>query len=44
MYLQAERPDMMLGVVCGALCIANEAILKRFSDYKILLERLVGML
>lgn len=37
--VKSERPDMILGVVCGALCIANEAILKRFSDYKILLER-----
>lgn len=31
----------MLGVICGSLCIAEEAFRKRYADYQALLERLV---
>ena len=37
--LQAKRPDTMLGVICGSLCIAEEAFRKRFADYQAYLER-----
>lgn len=40
MYMQARRPDTMLGVVSAALCIGEEAFRKRFADYQALLERL----
>ena len=29
----------MLGVVCGSMCIAEEAFRKRFADYQVLLEK-----
>uniref|UniRef100_A0A1X7VP53 Uncharacterized protein n=1 Tax=Amphimedon queenslandica TaxID=400682 RepID=A0A1X7VP53_AMPQE len=37
--IKARRPEVMLGVVCGSLCIAEEAFRKRFADYQALLER-----
>ena len=37
--LQSERPDTITGVICGSLCIADEAIRKRFADYQAYLER-----
>jgi biotin carboxylase len=37
--VKAERPDPMLGVICGALCVAEVAFRKRFADYQALLER-----
>ena len=40
--MKAERPDPMLGVICGALCIAEVAFHKRFADYQVLLERYRG--
>lgn len=39
--LQSERPDTITGVICGSLCIADEAIRKRFADYQAYLERCV---
>ncbi|KAL5475565.1 hypothetical protein EMCRGX_G025395 [Ephydatia muelleri] len=37
--VMAERPDAMLGVVCGSMCISEEAFRKRFADYQVLLEK-----
>lgn len=37
--VKAERPDPMLGVICGALCISEVAFRKRFAEYQALLER-----
>jgi biotin carboxylase/biotin carboxyl carrier protein len=37
--VKAQRPDTMLGVICGSLCIAEEAFRNRFADYQALLER-----
>ena len=37
--VQSERPDTITGVLCGSLCIADEAIRKRFADYQAYLER-----
>ena len=42
--VKAERPDPMLGVICGALCIAEVAFHTRFADYQVLLERYGGTL
>ena len=41
MHLQvkAERPDPVLGVICGSLCISEQAFRKRFADYQAHLER-----
>ena len=39
--LQSERPDTITGIICGSLCIADEAIRKRFADYQAYLERCV---
>ena len=39
--LQAERPDTMLGVVCGALHVADASFRKSMSDYLHSLERSV---
>ena len=39
LQVKAERPDAMLGVICGSLCIAEVAFRKRFADYQVLLER-----
>ena len=39
--MKSERPDPILGVICGSLCIAQEAFRKRFADYQVLLERCV---
>ena len=37
--VKAERPNAILGVICGALCISEVAFRKRFADYQALLER-----
>lgn len=37
--LQAERPDTMLGVVCGALHVADASFRKSMSDFLHSLER-----
>lgn len=37
--VKVERPDAMLGVICGSLCISEDAFRKRFADYQALLER-----
>ncbi|KAM7017859.1 acetyl-CoA carboxylase isoform 2-T4 [Tautogolabrus adspersus] len=37
--VQAERPDTMLGVVCGALHVADASFRKSMSDYLHSLER-----
>ncbi|XP_059157454.1 acetyl-CoA carboxylase-like isoform X2 [Physella acuta] len=37
--VQAEKPDIMLGVVCGALHIADQAILTGFQDFQTSLEK-----
>lgn len=39
--LQAERPDTMLGVVCGALHVADAGFRKSMSDFLHSLERSV---
>ena len=39
LQVKAERPDAMLGVICGSVCIAEVAFRKRFADYQALLER-----
>lgn len=40
-FLQAERPDTMLGIVCGALHVADASFRKSMSDYLHSLERSV---
>ena len=37
--VKVERPDPVLGVICGSLCIAEQAFRKRFADYQAHLER-----
>ncbi|XP_048240447.1 acetyl-CoA carboxylase-like isoform X4 [Haliotis rufescens] len=37
--VQAEKPDTMLGVICGALHIADQRILGSFQDFQTSLER-----
>ncbi|XP_039658817.1 acetyl-CoA carboxylase isoform X2 [Perca fluviatilis] len=37
--VQAERPDTMLGIVCGALHVADSSFRKSMSDYLHSLER-----
>ncbi|XP_033740192.1 acetyl-CoA carboxylase-like isoform X1 [Pecten maximus] len=37
--VQAEKPDTMLGVICGALHIGDKTILKCFHDFQTSLER-----
>ncbi|CAG7704187.1 unnamed protein product [Allacma fusca] len=37
--VQAERPDIMLGVVCGALHVADQTILNAFQNFQTSLER-----
>ncbi|XP_044738438.1 acetyl-CoA carboxylase isoform X3 [Chrysoperla carnea] len=37
--VQAEKPDIMLGVICGSLHIADKTIEGAFSDFKNSLER-----
>ena len=37
--MKAGRPDPILGVICGSLCIAEQAFRKRFADYQAHLER-----
>ncbi|XP_061585098.1 acetyl-CoA carboxylase [Cololabis saira] len=37
--IQAERPDTMLGIVCGALHVADSSFRKSMSDYLHSLER-----
>ena len=37
--VKTVRPDPILAVVCGSLCIAEAAFAKRFGDYQALLER-----
>ncbi|XP_035827708.1 acetyl-CoA carboxylase isoform X2 [Aplysia californica] len=37
--VQAEKPDLMLGVVCGALHIADQAILGGFQEFQTSLEK-----
>lgn len=41
-FLQAERPNTLLGVVCGALLVADAIFRKSMSDYLHSLERSVG--
>ncbi|XP_073241070.1 acetyl-CoA carboxylase-like isoform X1 [Porites lutea] len=36
---QAERPDAMLGVICGAVHVAEAAISKKYVNFKSALER-----
>ena len=37
--VKVGRPDPVLGVICGSLCIAEQAFRKRFADYQAHLER-----
>ncbi|KAK9874333.1 hypothetical protein WA026_002683 [Henosepilachna vigintioctopunctata] len=37
--MQAEKPDIMLGVICGALHIADKTITTAFNDFQASLER-----
>lgn len=39
LVLQAERPDTMLGLVCGALHVADARFRKSMSDFLHSLER-----
>lgn len=41
LLLQAERPDTMLGIVCGALHVADASFRKSMSDFLHSLERSV---
>lgn len=41
LLLQAERPDTMLGIVCGALHVADASFQKSMSDFLHSLERSV---
>lgn len=38
-FIQAERPDAMLGVICGAVHVAEAAISKKYVNFKSALER-----
>lgn len=40
--VQAEKPDIMLGVICGALHIADRTVLNAFHHFQTSLERLVA--
>lgn len=44
LFLQAERPDTMLGIVCGALHVADASFRKSMSDFLHSLERSVNTL
>lgn len=44
LFLQAERPDTMLGIVCGALHVADASFRKSMSDYLHSLERSVDLI
>jgi pyruvate carboxylase len=37
--VQAEKPNSMLGVICGALHVADQAILLAFQHFQNTLER-----
>ena len=37
--MKADKPDIMLGVICGALHIADQTILNAFQNFQISLER-----
>ena len=37
--VQAEKPNTMLGVICGALHIADQKIQQAFQDFQSSLER-----
>ena len=37
--LQTERPDAILGVICGAVHVAEAGISKRYVNFKSALER-----
>lgn len=37
--IQAEKPDILLGVICGALHIADRQILNAFQTFQTSLER-----
>ena len=37
--VQAEKPELLLGVICGALHIGDQAILQGFQDFQTSLER-----
>lgn len=37
--VQSEKPDIMLGVICGSLHIADKQIVTAFNDFKTSLER-----
>jgi acetyl-CoA carboxylase/biotin carboxylase 1 len=42
--VQAEKPDIMLGVICGALHISDRTVLNSFQHFQTSLERLVTFL
>jgi acetyl-CoA carboxylase / biotin carboxylase 1 len=37
--VQAEKPDILLGVICGALQIADKSIESSFQNFKTSLEK-----
>lgn len=37
--MQSEKPDVMLGVICGALHIADRTISTAFQEFQTSLER-----
>jgi Biotin carboxylase len=37
--VQSEKPDILLGVICGALHIADRKILDAFQNFQLSLER-----
>lgn len=37
--MQSEKPDIMLGVICGALHIADKSITNAFQEFQTSLER-----
>ncbi|CAH1987134.1 unnamed protein product [Acanthoscelides obtectus] len=37
--MQSEKPDIMLGVICGSLHIADKAIMTAFEEFQTSLER-----
>jgi len=41
MQVKWDNPDPILEVICGYLCIVQEAFQKRFADYQAILERWV---
>jgi acetyl-CoA carboxylase / biotin carboxylase 1 len=37
--MQAEKPDVLLGVICGALHIADRSVIAAFNAFQASLER-----